>query len=127
MADVYHINNPNNRVIILCGIRNLYNDLPFAKIIDLKAVEEDEQTRHKSDFSGMPDVSDFKNSLAIFDDTERYPNPKVEKILYQLCNVIAQNGRNYDVSMICILHQLNKGLQSSTILREADSIIIFPR
>jgi hypothetical protein len=75
----------------------------------------------------MPDVSEFKDSLVIFDDTERYPNPKVEKMLYQLANVIPQNGRNFNINLRCILHQLNKGLQSTTILRELDTLVIFPR
>jgi Cdc6-like AAA superfamily ATPase len=127
MSDVYHKNNPNNRVIVLCGIKDLYNDLPYAKVIDLKLIEEEENNKKKNDYSGMPDVSDFKDSLVIFDDTEQYPNPKVESMLYQLCNVIAQNGRNYNTSMICILHQINKGKHSSTLIREADTIIIFPR
>jgi len=98
MSDVYHKNNPNNRVIVLCGIKDLYNDLPYAKVIDLKLIEEEENNKKKNDYSGMPDVSDFKDSLVIFDDTEQYPN-----------------------------HQINKGKHSSTLIREADTIIIFPR
>lgn len=127
IAYLYHVYFPKNRVIIFCGIKNLYDDLPWAIQVDLDEVAEEEAEKHKTDFSGVPDVSEFRNSLVIFDDTERYPNPKVEKILYQLVNVIAQNGRNYSVNLITILHQLNKGLQSTTLLREADSIIIFPK
>jgi len=127
MAYVYHQNNPDNRVIVLCGIDTLYDDLTYAKIIDLNEVAEDEKGRPKDDYTNIPPLSDFSNSLVIFDDTERYHDPKVEKMLHRLCNLIAQNGRNYNVSMICILHQLNKGLQSTTILREADSVVIFPR
>ncbi|MCS7318152.1 MAG: hypothetical protein NZZ41_07620 [Candidatus Dojkabacteria bacterium] len=64
--------------------------------------------------------------MVIFDDTERYPNPKVEKMLNILVNILAQNGRNFNISLIVILHHLNKGLASSTLLRECDSLIIFP-
>jgi len=127
MAYVYHQHNPDNRVIVICGIDNLYDDLTFAKIIDLNEIAEDEKSRAKDDYSNLPPLSDFSNSLVIFDDTERYSDPKVEKMLHRLCNLIAQNGRNYNISMICILHQLNKGLQTTTILREADSVVIFPR
>jgi hypothetical protein len=31
------------------------------------------------------------------------------------------------VSILVVLHQLNKGLQSLTLLLEADSVIIFPK
>lgn len=127
MAYVYHKHLPKNRVIIFCGIKGLYDDLPWAIKVDLDEMAEEEAEKHKTDFSGVPDVSEFKNSLVIFDDTEGHPNPKVEKILYQLVNVIAQNGLNFGVNLIAILHQLNKGLQSTTLLRETDSIVIFPR
>jgi hypothetical protein len=48
-------------------------------------------------------------------------------MLYQLSNVLAQNGRNFNVCLLVVLHQLNKGLQSTTLLREADGIVIFPK
>jgi hypothetical protein len=114
-------------VIIFSGIRDLYKDLPWAIKVNLDEIAREEEEKYKNDFSGVPDASEFKDSLVIFDDTERHPNPKVEKILYQLSNVIAQNGRNYRTNVICILHQLNKVVQSSTLLREADTFIIFPR
>jgi predicted AAA+ superfamily ATPase len=127
LAYLYHNNFPSNRVIIFCGIKGLYNDLPYAINVDLDEVAEEESEKFKSDFSGVPDTSEFKNSLVIFDDTERHSNPKIERMLYQLSNVLAQNGRNFNVCLLVVLHQLNKGLQSSTLLREADGIVIFPK
>jgi hypothetical protein len=76
--------------------------------------------------SGVPEPSEFADSLVVFDDTEKYPNPKAERILYTTMNILAQNGRNHNICMVIILHHLNKGLQSSTLLREMDSLIIFP-
>jgi hypothetical protein len=105
----------------------LYNDLPWAIKVDLKGVEQEEQEKSRGDYSGIPDASEFRDSLVIFDDTEKMPNAKIEKMLYQLANVLAQNGRNFGTNVICILHQVNKGLQSTTLLREADTFIIFPR
>jgi hypothetical protein len=102
----------------------LYADLLWAIKVDLKQVE---QEKSRGDYSGIPDASEFRDSLVIFDDTEKMPNVKVEKMLYQLVNVLAQNGRNFGTNVICILHQVNKGLQSTTLLREADTFIIFPR
>jgi energy-coupling factor transporter ATP-binding protein EcfA2 len=127
MAYIYHNVFPKNRVIVFCGIKDLYNDLPWAIKVDLDEVAEEESEKPKSDFSGIPDSSEFGDSLVIFDDTERHPNPKIEKMLYQLVNVLAQNGRNFNTCIIAILHQINKGLTSTTLLREADSIVIFPR
>jgi hypothetical protein len=114
-------------VIIFSGIRDLYVDLPLAIKIDLKKMEQEEEEKSKTDYSGVPDASEFRDSLVIFDDREKMPNIKVEKMLYQLVNVLAQNGRNFSTNVTCILHQLNKGLQSSTLLREADTFVIFPK
>jgi energy-coupling factor transporter ATP-binding protein EcfA2 len=127
MAYIYHNVFPKNRVIIFCGIKDLYKDLPWAINIDLDEVAEEEANKFKNDFSGIPDSSEFRDSLVIFDDTERHPNPKIEKMLYQLVNVLAQNGRNFNTCIIAVLHQINKGLTSTTLLREADSIVIFPK
>jgi energy-coupling factor transporter ATP-binding protein EcfA2 len=81
LAYIYHNRHPRNRVIIFCGIKGLYNDLPYAINVDLDKVAE-ETERFKSDFSGLPDTSEFKDSLVIFDDTERHSNPKIERMLY---------------------------------------------
>jgi energy-coupling factor transporter ATP-binding protein EcfA2 len=124
MAYVYHEKLPRNRVIVFSGIKDLYADLPWAIKVDLK---EEEQEKSRAGYSGIPDASEFRDSLVIFDDTEKMPNVKIEKMLYQLVNVLAQNGRNFGTNVICILHQVNKGLQSTTLLREADTFIIFPR
>jgi predicted AAA+ superfamily ATPase len=69
LAYLYHNHFPSNRVIIFCGIKGLYNDLPYAINVDLDQVAEEESEKFKSDFSGIPDTSEFKNSLVIFDDT----------------------------------------------------------
>jgi deoxyadenosine/deoxycytidine kinase len=126
LAYLYHKVNPKNRVIVFSSIRDLYNDLRFAKKVNLKEVEEEESEKSKIDFSGLPDASNFANSLVIFDDTLNYPDLKVERKLNQLVNILAQNGRNFNISLIVILHQLNKGFQSSIIIRASDSLIIFP-
>jgi hypothetical protein len=127
MAYLYHNVFPKNRVIIFCGIKDLYKDLPWAIKVDLDEVAKEESEKFKNDFSGIPDSSEFRDSLVIFDDTERHPNPKIEKMLYQLLNVLAQNGRNFNTCIIAVLHQINKGLTSTTLLRESDTIVIFPR
>jgi predicted AAA+ superfamily ATPase len=74
LAYTYHNHYPRKRVIIFCGIKGLYNDLPYVINVDLDELAEEETQKFKSDFSGIPDTSEFKNSLVIFDDTERHSN-----------------------------------------------------
>ncbi len=69
----------------------------------------------------------FEDVFVIFDDTEKHESKEIEKMLWRLVNSIAQKGRNYRTTLVCILHHLNKGLTSSTLLREMDALIIFPR
>jgi energy-coupling factor transporter ATP-binding protein EcfA2 len=45
LAWVYHRRLPKNRVIIFSSIPKLYDNLPFAINIDLKAVEEEENVK----------------------------------------------------------------------------------
>jgi hypothetical protein len=79
MAYVYHEKFPKNRVIIFSGIKDLYNDLPWAIKVDLKEVEQEEQEKSRGDYSGVPDASEFRDSLVIFDDTEKCRMPKSRK------------------------------------------------
>ncbi|MCS7318244.1 MAG: ATP-binding protein [Candidatus Dojkabacteria bacterium] len=115
-----------DRFVIFCGIPDLYSDLEEilgenrVLQIDLEEVEEE------GDYTPPP-VEMFKNIFIIFDDTEKHESKDIEKMLWRLMNAIAQKGRNYKTTLIVILHQLNKGLSSSTILREMDALIIFPK
>jgi energy-coupling factor transporter ATP-binding protein EcfA2 len=71
MAYVYHEKFPRNRVIVFSGIKDLYNDLPWVIKVDLKEVEKEEKEKSRADYSGIPDASEFRDSLVIFDDTEK--------------------------------------------------------
>lgn len=88
----------------------------YVKTIDLNKVEIDE----------VPPIELFRDSLVIFNDWENHPDFEANHVLDKLVNILAQNGRNYRISLLIILHHLNKGLKSSTLLREMDALIIFP-
>jgi hypothetical protein len=87
LIHLYHTVLPKNRVIIFSGIPGLYREFRYAINIDLKAVEEEEKDKSRTDMSGIPEVSEFANSLVVFDDTEKYPSSKVERMLYQMMNI----------------------------------------
>jgi hypothetical protein len=46
MAYVYHQRFPKNRVIVFSGIKDLYDDLPWAIKVDLKEVEKEEKDKN---------------------------------------------------------------------------------
>jgi hypothetical protein len=100
----------------LTGISNF--DFPsYVKVINLNKIGPD---------NGPLDLNLFRNSLVIFDDWENHPEPELQAYLDRLVNVLAQNGRNYKISLVVILHHLNKGFKSMTVLREMDALVIFP-
>jgi hypothetical protein len=115
-----------DKFAVFCGIPDLYSDLQEVlgkdKVLqmDLKEVEDE------GDYT-VPPVEMFEDVFVIFDDTEKHESKEIEKMLWRLVNSIAQKGRNYRTTLICILDHLNKGLTSSTLLREMDALIIFPR
>jgi hypothetical protein len=47
--------------------------------VDLKEVEKEEQEKSRGDYSGVPDASEFRDSLVIFDDTEKCRMSKSRK------------------------------------------------
>jgi hypothetical protein len=61
----------------------------------------------------------------IFDDWENHTEPELQAYLDRLVNVLAQNGSNYKISLVVILHILNKGFKSTTLLSEMDVLVIF--
>jgi energy-coupling factor transporter ATP-binding protein EcfA2 len=59
MAYVYHEKLPKNRVIVFSGIKDLYNDLPWAIKVDLKEVQKEER-RVKTIFLEYPMLRNFE-------------------------------------------------------------------
>jgi len=113
LIKLYHKFNPRNKIFVLSGVRTVVSD--YVKFIDINNISDE-----------SPPIELFKNSLVVFDDWENHPDPKIGRMLETLVNVIAQNGRNYKISMVVILHHLNKGFKSTTLLREMDALIMFP-
>jgi len=123
-AYIFKQHEPEDKIAVFCGIPDLYEDLSeFAGKkflqIDLEEIEEE------GEFV-VPPVEMFEDTLVIFDDTEKHESKDIEKMLWRLVNTLAQKGRNFKVTLICILHQLNKGITSNTLLREMDALVIFP-
>jgi predicted AAA+ superfamily ATPase len=116
----------SDKFVIFCGIPDLYSDLQEALGKDKVLQMDLEEVEEEGDYT-VPPVEMFENVFVIFDDTEKHESKEIEKMFWRLVNSIAQKGRNYRTTLICILHHLNKGLTSTTLLREMDALIIFPR
>ncbi|MCL6579596.1 MAG: ATP-binding protein [Candidatus Bathyarchaeota archaeon] len=116
----------DDKFIVFCGVPDLYSDME--EVIGKKRflqVDLDE-IEMEGDFD-VPSVAFFKDIFVVFDDTEKHESKEIEKMLWRLVNTLAQKGRNFRVTLVCILHQLNKGITSTTLLREMDALIIYPK
>jgi energy-coupling factor transporter ATP-binding protein EcfA2 len=125
LAFIFESVEKDDKFAVFCGVPDLYSDLE--DMFDDKLVQVDlDEVDEEGDYT-VPPASLFKNVFVIFDDTEKHESKEIEKMLWRLVNSIAQKGRNYKTTLVCILHQLNKGLTSNTILREMDALIVFPK
>ena len=123
---IFSEHEPNDKFVVFCGVPDLYSDMQ--KVIGNKRfLQVDlEEIEMEGDFE-VPGVDLFKNTFVVFDDTEKHESNDIEKMLWKLVNTLAQKGRNFKVTLVCILHQLNKGVSSTTVLREMDALIIYPK
>lgn len=72
-------------------------------------------------------ISDFADSLVIFDDLEgAVTDKKVLQGINQLMNLILTNGRHYRTSVIYCKHVAAGGYQTKTTFTETNYIIMFP-
>jgi hypothetical protein len=122
---LFSIHEDKDKFVVFCGVPDLYSDME--DILEKRFLQVDlEEIEDEEDYE-VPSVANFKNMFVLFDDTEKHENKDIEKMLWRLVNVLAQKGRNFRVTLLCILHQINKGVSSTTVLREMDAMIIFPK
>jgi hypothetical protein len=73
-----------------------------------------------------PKLTDFKNSLVIFDDTDVIKDKKIRDAVYALMNLMLETGRHHNISVILTNHLATNGKDTRRILNEATAIVIYP-
>jgi predicted AAA+ superfamily ATPase len=118
-------NEKEDKFVVFCGIPDLYSDME--EVLGKRFLQVDLEEIEIEGYFDVPSITYFENMFVLFDDTEKHECKDIEKMLWRMVNVLAQKGRNFRVTLLCILHQINKGISSTTILREMDAMIIFPK
>ena len=72
-------------------------------------------------------ITDFKDSLVIFDDVDAETNKFKKKKIFDILSMILNTGRHERVSVIFTSHLSCAGNETKLILSEAHSITIFPK
>jgi hypothetical protein len=72
-------------------------------------------------------ITDFKDSLVIFDDVDAETNKFKKKKIFDILSMILNTGRHEACSVIFTSHLSCAGNETKLILSEAHSITIFPK
>ena len=73
------------------------------------------------------ELTEFKNSLVIFDDIDSIPEAKRKKKIYGLLNRFLRLGRHEFITVIMCSHELFNRDETKTLLNESSSITWFPK
>lgn len=150
LSDQYLENNPKNKVVIFSGIPKS-KDKVFTcekcrkklKSYEDKGGEISDSVKEKmqkckecgkymrikldQDLIDNPmDVSELANSLVIFDDIDRLPEPEMVKMLMNLRDRIFKSGRQDDTAVLNITQNVLQGHKSAVTNQNALNIVCFP-
>jgi predicted AAA+ superfamily ATPase len=119
---------PDAKVIIFTQVPDNFEKLKEkyedeVGIVNISEMINDEDNGKSYMF---PDISELADSLVVFDDTENIPVKSINQQMTKFINLCFQNGRNYNLTVILVLHHLNTGRERTQLIKEADSIIMFP-
>ena len=72
-------------------------------------------------------MSDLKDSLVIFDDTETIQSKHLKKFIFDLRSDMLQNARHHNIYLLCVEHQILNHNSTRLLILECDMIVFFPR
>lgn len=90
-------------------------------MLDLQRVKIDDSL-----ISDPIDVSEFKESLVIFDDIDVIGNKKHREAVYTVLNQVLEIGRHFKISCIITNHLPTGGRDTRRVLNECSSVVYFP-
>lgn len=71
------------------------------------------------------DLTEIKNALIVFDDTDNLQDKRIKKALQLLNDDIISNGRKYNIHCLTLAHQLLNYKESRNLLNEANRVVFF--
>ena len=115
---------PNNEVYLFSGVPK---EEPAFEKFGKKVTVMDLQYFRDNPITKAEELSDFANSMCIFDDINSIPDLRTKKSVITLRDVILQCGRHENVSCMVTAHQaLDRGLTAYPI-KESDYFVVFPQ
>jgi AAA15 family ATPase/GTPase len=128
LIKLYHKFKPRDHIYVFTQVPENYDEIRRkVLIIDINKMIEDFDQGESAKFTDLlPEISELQNSLVVLDDVESIPQKTLNSYMTRFINLLFQNGRNYNIQIILILHHLNRGNTSTQMIKEADALVIFP-
>lgn len=72
-------------------------------------------------------ITNYSNSLVVFDDCDNLQNPKLSKAIHALVGDLMANGRKLNISVYYIGHLTLNNHKTKIILNESNRVYLFPQ
>jgi hypothetical protein len=118
IAECYRKLHPSREVYLISQLEaddTLDSLKPPLKRINYKTFKDD-----------FPALEEFKDCLVLFDDYDTIPEP-FGKLVQQLIDEIAIQGRHYNTSMMCMSHYLTNFKKTRLIQNETTHFVVYPQ
>jgi len=73
-----------------------------------------------------PSIDEFKDCMVIFDDYDTFDG-KLGKVVQQLIDDLAIQGRHSNTTMLCLTHYITNYKKTRLLLNEASHFVIYPQ
>ena len=106
-----------------------YDVFLFSRICEDPSLDGVEFTHIELDADVLREIeiTTLENSLVIFDDTDTPNDKEVTKLIMNLKDMIAQEGRHYNITAIITTHMACNYNKTRVILNECQKYVIFPK
>lgn len=115
---------PDNEIYLFSGVPK---EEPAFERFGKKVTVMDLEYFKENPVTKIDELSDFKDSMCIFDDINSVPDLRTKKAIISLRDMILQCGRHENVSCMCTSHQALDRALTSYPIKESDYFVVFPQ
>jgi ABC-type glutathione transport system ATPase component len=94
--------------------------------LDTMKIGKPKRINVQSLMDDYPDIKEFQNCMIIFDDYDSFPD-KTGKVVQQLIDDLAIQGRHTNTTMLCLTHFTTNYKKTRLLLGEATNIVVYPQ
>jgi hypothetical protein len=119
LAEYYKKLYPNREIYL---ISKLNED----STLDNMKIGKPKRINVQSLVDDYPPIEDFKDCMIIFDDYDTFEG-KTGKIVQQLIDDLAIQGRHTNTTMLCLTHYITNYKKTRLMLNEATHFVVYPQ